>query len=760
MKNIRFLVAALFLALCGPALAQKTPAQLQAEINAAIVSTPPGVITAPIVNGILNDIVAPGTASLNLQQSGGPFWTVVNVLDPQWGLALCGSSACPVGTGGDDAVPINRAIAAGATNAGMGATIVFPPPPSGSYNICSTPITRPTAAYNSLVLTGSASGGSAIRILPGCASGIQQLIYDPPIAFGVPIADPSRVRMAIQNLRLDAYCIAPHVITSGFDPGFSSENVVYRNAAGGYDTAGRPSSDFEVLGAYEGNLDASNRIENVNDSSAHVCYNEYADFPAFDFYTEADDWVVSAPMVGAELANVAAVDGGGNNFINLHGWGYSGGDGQTNSQPIYNFFTRGYQIFTDVAADSPIVSGGRAQVIPGSNGIDHVSGIAAAGSGGTANTLVTLTGTTGTGTKFKAVGYTNAAGQLAGAQLITVPGSYSVAPSNVNNEPVTSTGGLTGAALKIVVGSGFQNIDSPLVNGVTMEGALGGSTTGWSLGIAVQRFSLTNGQFEYLSSSSDCVVSDAGISTDAVIASNINCSVTAGRLPSIIGQTHIPFVLPSSGSMGNNGALSSITALPTIYPNAYVYMPAGAIASGSAAGWYYAVFSSTTAATLYNNTYTSGTPAIPGTPTPFVTTGPGSYTQTTGSTIAAYALSILGNTIGPNGAVRLNGSWTYNNTSGNKTIAFVYDASTFNTATETTSTQAIILGGFANRGMTNVQASLFGRSPSAVTNTGAPIYTAVDSTTTQPLTSVLELGTATDFVVLENLVVELLPGVP
>ena len=130
-----------------------------------------------------------------------------------------------------------------------------------------------------------------------------------------------------------------------------------------------------------------------------------------------------------------------------------------------------------------------------------------------------------------------------------------------------------------------------------------------------------------------------------------------------IGQSHIPFVMVSSGTMGNNGALRGITAVAAIYPAAYVYLPAGAIASGSLPGWYFAVFSSTSAATVYNNAYSSGTPAIPASPTAFVTTGR-AFTQTTATLITASSLTIPGNAVGPNGSIRISKMLSFNNSAG------------------------------------------------------------------------------------------------
>src|SRR5690349_20306203 len=67
-------------------------------------------------------------------------------------------------------------------------------------------------------------------------------------------------------------------------------------------------------------------------------------------------------------------------------------------------------------------------------------------------------------------------------------------------------------------------------------------------------------------------------------------------IPYVLAQCGIPFIKASSGTMGNNGALSGLTALPTTYAKAFIWLPAGAIAAGvpAAATWYYVQMSSTT----------------------------------------------------------------------------------------------------------------------------------------------------------------------
>ena len=240
----------------------------------------------------------------------------------------------------------------------------------------------------------------------------------------------------------------------------------------------------------------------------------------------------------------------------------------------------------------------------------------------------------------------------------------------------------------------------------------------------------------------------------------IKFSVAPSALPQTLGQSHIPFVLVSSGTMGNNGALSGLTAVAVAYPNAYVWMPSGAISAGSAAGWYYAVFSSTTAATVYNNTYTSGTPAIPGSPTAFATTGPGGYTQTTGSNIAAYTLVIPGNTIGVNGTLMRWALITQNATAGIKTLTTSYSSYNFSVYAPGNNAPAIgTFAGFSNRGVAGVQVNL---PQTNVLGTAAigPVVGAIDTTASQNLVANLQLATATDTMTLESIVVQLISGVP
>lgn len=254
--------------------------------------------------------------------------------------------------------------------------------------------------------------------------------------------------------------------------------------------------------------------------------------------------------------------------------------------------------------------------------------------------------------------------------------------------------------------------------------------------------------------SGDATLSAAGVLTVATIG---------GKTPvSILGQSHIPMVLCSSGTMGNNGALSGITALPRAYAKAYVYLPSGAIAAGSAAGWYYAVFSSTTAATIYNNTYSSGTPAIPGSPTAFSTTGPGAFTQSLSTYIVGYSLTVAGNVIGANGGIRMTQSYSFSASTNNKVVRNAFGG-TFGFLNTSNVTAAFVGGGFvagfANSQATNVQTPLASYGGSIGLNVQINAVGAVDTTTSQAVAVWMNIAVGTDFIVNESVVVELLPGV-
>lgn len=229
----------------------------------------------------------------------------------------------------------------------------------------------------------------------------------------------------------------------------------------------------------------------------------------------------------------------------------------------------------------------------------------------------------------------------------------------------------------------------------------------------------------------------------------------------VLARGAIPMIIPSSGTIGNNGALSAITALPNTYLNCYMYFPADAIAVGVAAGLYYVVLSSTTAGTIYNNTYTSGSPSIPASPTPFVTTGPGAYTQTTGADISLLTVTIPGNLMGIYGGVRPHSSFINNNSGGAKTARLFLGGTggtTYSAVASTTNITATDFRVIENRGVANRQAASFSSAWSGVSAVaGASVSSSIDTTADTTLVWTGQLAVATDYCLFNTVMVESLP---
>lgn len=141
--------------------------------------------------------------------------------------------------------------------------------------------------------------------------------------------------------------------------------------------------------------------------------------------------------------------------------------------------------------------------------------------------------------------------------------------------------------------------------------------------------------------------------------------------PLILSSGGIPLILPSGGTVGNNGALTLTTALNAIYPKCFMYFKDNAIVAGSAAGMYYVEMSSTTAGVIYNNYYwvsNAGRPVVPTTKVSFVTTGPGAYTQTVGLDLPLLMFKVPGKLLGPYGILHAEYTTSCPNNANTKSV--------------------------------------------------------------------------------------------
>lgn len=254
---------------------------------------------------------------------------------------------------------------------------------------------------------------------------------------------------------------------------------------------------------------------------------------------------------------------------------------------------------------------------------------------------------------------------------------------------------------------------------------------------------------------------DGGVYKYATITAQNSTTVATVTLTGTLSGTG-PFPNNSlwlSGTPTTNTSAFSVP-LAAVYPNLFVTLPANAIFAGSAAGTYFAQGQSTTVLTAFNNplTLSGASPLIPSPPTPFVSTGPGAFAQTTGAPITQLLAPVAGLALGPNGRMRIFTQTTNNNSAGAKTSAVTYGGSQVMTNAPSTQLSNTQMHELMNRGVNNAQVS------HAATNAGlgnagsAAALLSVDSAILQNLAFTLQLAAATDFDQLDAFYVELFPG--
>jgi hypothetical protein len=239
-----------------------------------------------------------------------------------------------------------------------------------------------------------------------------------------------------------------------------------------------------------------------------------------------------------------------------------------------------------------------------------------------------------------------------------------------------------------------------------------------------------------------------------------------------VATVTIGTALSGTGPFANaNMWLTGANPLPSLSlslnQNGYILLPTGAIFAGSAAGWYYIQLASTTQGTLFNNTYSSGLPVVPGSPTAFSTTGPGAYTATTAGTNGP-ALTINANVIGINGRLELYVLADYSNTANQKNVQGLLGAQLFGGQFNNTANnqQIPMLFSITNRGVANKQSFTennigVGGVDSAASQTAPSRGAGIDTTSNQTLAITTALTTASsDWVVLESYSIKLFPSSP
>lgn len=236
-------------------------------------------------------------------------------------------------------------------------------------------------------------------------------------------------------------------------------------------------------------------------------------------------------------------------------------------------------------------------------------------------------------------------------------------------------------------------------------------------------------------------------------AFNTGGSTIRSGIPTMLGRSAIPFVSLSSGSVSAAGAISAITALPLAYANAYCFFPANALATAIAAGWYYCTFSTTTAGTAFLNTYTSGIPMIPASPTAVID-GKGAFTGDTGEEFGP-TIAVPANAMGPNGCMDVVVQYTASpNNANNKTSRVRYSGNAGVVAHTLSLASQMIEQAFVriqNRGVANIQVlPLGGYSGFGASGGGGTALSNIDTTAATTIVISLQKATATDNHVVEN----------
>jgi hypothetical protein len=224
-----------------------------------------------------------------------------------------------------------------------------------------------------------------------------------------------------------------------------------------------------------------------------------------------------------------------------------------------------------------------------------------------------------------------------------------------------------------------------------------------------------------------------------------------------LAASAVPTGLAPTGTVGANGAITLGTALNLTYSaGIYLYFPAGALFSGSAAGSYWCVMSSTTVGTAFNNVQ-GAIPLVPTTTTAIVDAGPGAYTgQTTAVTV--FTKTLVGGTMGGYGQLLINYEFNYNNTAGLKTLQAVLGINIVQISQRSTSTIDSLSFRIKNTGFENRNAWAVASEATAA-GTNAAVRTTEDTSVDVQVAFKLSRTVATDTAVLGSGCIELIPGV-
>ena len=219
-------------------------------------------------------------------------------------------------------------------------------------------------------------------------------------------------------------------------------------------------------------------------------------------------------------------------------------------------------------------------------------------------------------------------------------------------------------------------------------------------------------------------------------------------LTTTVLQSAVPVGIPSSGSVGANGALTLTTAfLETYSDGVWLFFPANAVYAGSQAGSYWVVMTTTSAGTIYNNKLVlPGSDHPPATPTPIVAAGPGAYTQSTGLNITQRSVTVPGGTLGANGVLSYRSALRHNSSATGKAWSIFLNTTSFQGATSTSTTLANWNMRVYNSGSQSRQFSTSWLSPHT-SGTATPPFGTEDTSKDFSVATLHQLAADTDWII-------------
>lgn len=236
---------------------------------------------------------------------------------------------------------------------------------------------------------------------------------------------------------------------------------------------------------------------------------------------------------------------------------------------------------------------------------------------------------------------------------------------------------------------------------------------------------------------------------------------TGGEPPSrrILAMGGIPTIIANSGTVATGGTITLGTALQLTYPQCWLYLPAGAIVGGSA-GWYYAIMSSTTVGVVYTNYQATMTQPLALGVAATLTVATGSNSGYTGVTteVTMAAAVIPAGLLGTTGRVVAEGNWAHNSSAGAKVAKVAFGGSTVLSVSDTTTLGIDIRKTIQNRSASSqiIRVAVDTGAAQSV----APTLLAIDTSAEVTVALTGSIATATDTMVLENFLIEvLLPNV-